>query len=231
MPSKPFATVDPYTFAPVPIGPDVVLAELDLGHVAVRAVRTHVSDELREMLAVGGTTVGDDIIEVRWGDAPSGQPVLGERPTMIIISDSLALVFGLLPDSAVSAEAVSPNGERVSCTIAPGVWLVVLPNSHLGAELYPVLFRDRAGEPVNPGLPADWERKAIGEREVPCPACGSNVWDVVTAAWQGTGHLRNTRWGYGSSGPGKAFVCQVCGHEEQVGSLVTFRRTQGPTGA
>ena len=201
----------------MPIGPDVVLAELDLGHVTVRAVRARVSDELREMLAAGGTAVGDEIIEVRWGDAPSGQPVLSEGPTMIIIDDSLALVFGLLPDSAVSAEAVSPDGERVSCTIAPGVWLVVLPNNQLGAELYPVLFQDQVGAPVNPGLPADWEREAIGAREVPCPACGSNAWDMVTAAWEGTGHLRNTRWGYGSSGRGKAFVCRVCGHEERVG--------------
>jgi hypothetical protein len=167
-------------------GPDVVLAALDLGHVTVRAVRTHVSDELRGMLAAGGTAVGDEIVEVRWGDAPSGQPVLSERPTMIIIDDSLALVFGLLPDSAVSAEAVAPDGERVACTIAPGIWLVVLPNNQLGAELYPVLFQDRAGAPVNPGLPADWEREPVGHREVRCPACGSNAWDMVTAAWQGT---------------------------------------------
>jgi hypothetical protein len=105
----------------MPTGPDVVLAELDLGHVTVGAVRTRVSDELREMLAAGGTAIGDEIIEVRWGDAQSGQPVLSERPSMIIIDDSLALVFGLLPDGAVSAEAVSPDGDRVCCTTAPGV--------------------------------------------------------------------------------------------------------------
>ena len=201
-------------------GPDIVLAELDLGHATARAVRTRVSDELREMLAAGGTAVGDEIIEVRWGDAPSGQPVLSERPTMIIIDDSLALVFGLLPDRAVSVEAVAPDGERVACTIAPGVWLVVLPDNQRGAELYPVLFRDRAGAPVNPGLPADWEREPAGHREVRCSACGSNAWDMVTAAWQGTGHLRNTRWGYGPSGPGKAFVCRVCGHEDRIGGTV-----------
>jgi hypothetical protein len=178
----------------MPIGPDVVLAELDLGHVTVRAVRTRVSDELREMLAAGGTAVDDEIIEIRWGDAPSGQPVLSERPTMIIIDDSLALVFGLLPDTAVSADAVAPDGERVSCTIAPGVWLVVLPNNQRGAELYPVLSQDRAGAPVNPGLPGDWEREPVGHRELRCPACGSNAWDIVTAAWEGTGHLRNSRW-------------------------------------
>jgi hypothetical protein len=204
--------------------PDVVLAELDLGHVTVRAVRARVADELREKLVAAGTVVGDEIIEVRWGDAPFGQPVLSERPTMIIIDDSLALVFGLLPDSAVSAEAVSPNGDRVSCTVAPGVWLVVLPNNQRGAELYPVLFRDLDGVPVNPGLPADWEREAIGERKTPCPACGSNAWDIVTAAWHGIGHLRNTRWGHNAVGPGKAFVCRTCGHEELVGHRVTLTR-------
>ena len=208
----------------MPAGPDVVLAELDLGHVTVRAVRTRVSDELRGMLACGGTAVGDEIIEVRWGDAPSGQPVLSERPSMIVVDDARALVFGLLPDRAASAEAVAPDGERVSCTIAPGVWLVVLLNNQRGAELYPVLFRDRAGAPVNPGLPADWERERVGDREVRCPACGSNAWDLVTAVWQGTGHLRNTRWGYGSSGPGKAFVCRVCGHEDQIGTTFTYGR-------
>lgn len=75
----------------MPSGSDVVLTELDLGHVTVRAVRTPVRDELRGMLAGAGTAVGDEIVEVRWGDAPSGQPVLSERPTMIIIDDSLAL--------------------------------------------------------------------------------------------------------------------------------------------
>ena len=176
------------------------------------------------MLAAGGTAVGDEIIEVRWGDAPSGQPVLSERPTMIIIDDSLALVFGLLPDGAVSAEAVAPDGDRVACTVAPGVWLVVLPNHQRGAELYPVLFQDRGGAPVNPGLPADWEREPVNDRDVRCPACGSDAWDLVTAAWVGTGHLRSTRWGYGSSGPGQAFVCRVCGHEHRIGAVFTYGR-------
>ena len=215
-----------YASAHMPLGPDVVLAELEVGHVTVRAVRTRVSDELRQMLVAAGSVVGDEIVEVRWGDAPSGQPVLGERPTMIIIDDDLALVFGLLPDGAVSAEAVPPGGERVSCTVAPGVWLVVLPNNQLGAELYPVLFQDDTGAPVNPGLPADWEREPVGHRDVGCPACGSNAWDRMTAGWQGTGHLRNTRWGYGSSGPGKAFVCTVCGHEERIGEVFVYRRNR-----
>jgi hypothetical protein len=71
-------------------------------------------------------------------------------------------VFGLLPDSAVSAEAVSPDGERVPCIVAPRVWLVVLPDNQRGAELYPVLFHDRDAAPVNPGLPADRQREAVG---------------------------------------------------------------------
>ena len=136
------------------------------------------------------------------GDARAGL-VLGERPSWIIIDDSRALVYGGLPYGAVSVEAVSPDGERVACTVGPGVWLVVLPNNQRGAELYPVLFRALDGAPVNPGLPAEWEREAIGARDVPCPACGSDAWDLVTAAWEGAGHLRNTRWGHGSSGRGK----------------------------
>ena len=178
------------------------------------------------MLARGGKAVGDEIIEIRWGDAPSGQPVLSERPAWIIIDDSRALVFGLLPDGAVSAGAVSPDGEGVSCTIGPGVWLIVLPNNQRGAARYPVLFEDQVGAPFNPGLPADWGREAVGARKVPCPACRSNARDVVTAAWEGTGHLRNSRWGYDVYGPGKAFVCRVCGHEEMPGTVLG-RRTPG----
>ena len=145
MRKQPEATVGTYAVRHMQTGPDAVLAELDLGHVTVRAVRTRVSDELREMLAAGDTAVGDEIIEVRWGDAPSGQPVLSERPTMIIIDDSLALVFGLLPDRAVSAEAVAPDGQRVACTIAPGVWLVVLPNNQRGRSCIRSCFRTAPG--------------------------------------------------------------------------------------
>ena len=203
---------------------DVVLATLDVGHLTFRAVRARVSDELREILAAGGTALGDEFIEVREGDQPRGQPVLRERPAGILLDDSRALVFGLLPDGVVSAEAVSPDGERVRCIVAPGVWLVVLPDIHRGVESYPVLFQDRDGAPVNPGLPADFEREAIGAREVPCPACGSNGWDLVTATWKGTGHLRNTRWGCDVYGPGRAFVCRVCGHEERVGTVIGPRQ-------
>lgn len=202
----------------------MLLVELDVGGMALSAVRARVSDELREILAAGGTALGDEVIEVRLGGNPAGQPVLSERPAMIPLDDSRALVFGLLPEGAASAEAVSPDGERVPCIVAPGVWLVVLPDNHRGAELYPVLFEDRDGAAVNPGLPADWERHAIGAREVPCPACGSNGWDLVTATWRGIGHLRNSRWGYDVSGPGKAFVCRVCGHEEKLGSVIGRRQ-------
>lgn len=205
---------------------DVVLTEIDLGHTTARAVRARVRDDIREALIAGGNTVGDEIIEIRFGDDAFGQPVLGERPAMIIINDSRALVFGLLPDNVVNVEAVAPDGERVSCTIGEGVWLVVLPDNHRGAELYPVLFRESDGAPVNPGLPADWEREAIGERDIQCPACGANAWDLVTAAWEGTGHLCNTRWGYSNGcDPGRAFVCRVCGHEEKIGAVFRYPRS------
>jgi hypothetical protein len=47
---------------------------------------------------------------------------------------------------------------------------------------------------------------------------------LVTAPWEGTGHMRNTRWGHGSSGPGRAFVCRVCGHEERLGGVIRLRQ-------
>jgi hypothetical protein len=204
--------------------PVVVLVEMDLGDQTVRAVRGRPSDELRETIAANGVTFGAELIEIRFGGDLSGQPVLSDRPSMIILGEDRVLAFGLLPAVAVSAEAVSPNGERASCTVGPGVWLTVLPDTHRGAELIPVLFRDHAGKIVNPGLPADWDRQAVGARDIFCPACGSNEWDVVTAGWQETGAMRNTRWGRGSSGPGRAFVCGVCGHEERVGTVIDLDR-------
>lgn len=210
--------------------PDVVLAEVHLDHVTVRAVRTRAKSAIREALAAGGTAVGKEIIEVRWGDQEAGQPVVSERPSMIIVDDARAVVFGLLPDDAMSAEAVSTDGERVSCTTGPGVWIVILPNNEMGAELYPVLFRDREGAPVNPGLPAEWAREPVGAREVPCPACGSNGWDLVTAAWQGTGPLRNTRWGHNPLGAGKAFVCRVCGFRRALRLPDHLSKDSGPPG-
>jgi hypothetical protein len=205
---------------------DVVLSEIDVGPTIARAVRTRVRGDIRAALIAGGNIVGEELIEIRWGDDAFGQPVLDGRLAMIGIDDARALVFGALPDNAVSAEAVTRNGERVACTIGEGVWLVVLPDDP--RQRYPVVFRDAHGAPINPGLPADWEREAIGAREHPCPACQANAWDIVTAGWQGTGHLRNTRWGYtGGSDPkpGRAFVCRTCGHEEKIGAVFRYPPT------
>lgn len=205
----------------MPVEREVVLVELDLGDVVARAVRTPLSDELRVQLASGGFEAGDDIVEIRFGDQLAGY-ALRERPTMIALEHSRALLYGLVPDGAVSVEAVAPDGERVQCTVGPGVWLVVLPDNERGAQLYPVLFLDLFGAPVNAGLPADWEREAVGERQGACPACGANAWDLVTAAWEGIGSLRNTRWGHNLTGPGQAYVCRKCGHEELVGYTVRY---------
>jgi len=79
------------------------------------------------------------------------------------------------------------------------------------------------GEPQSPSKPLN-RYPHRGAREVPCPACGSDEWEVVTAAKEGTGHTRNTHWGHGSSGPGKAFVCRACGHEEQIDSVIRLRQ-------
>ena len=130
---------------------ETTLVQVDLGSANARAVRTPVRSEVRAALLAAGKTVGEEMIEIRWGDDASGQPVLSERPAMIIIDDANSLVFGALPGNAVSAEAVSPDGGSVVCAIGEGVWLVVLPNNHRGADGYPVLFRDKEGAPINPG--------------------------------------------------------------------------------
>jgi hypothetical protein len=209
---------------------DAVLAEIQVGAQTVRAVRARPSDEIRRALTRDGSSMGEEIVELRAGETVWAY-VITERPTMISFDESRALVFGLLPEGAVAAEAVAPDGGRVSCTVGPGVWLVVLPNNEMGAELYPVLFLDPDGAPVNPGLPTEWEREPVGRRRIQCPACGTNAWDLVTPAWQGTGDHRSARWGHGTVGPpdhknepqrGRAYVCRVCGHEEMRGIGLTF---------
>lgn len=201
-----------------------MLAEVSLGRMIAQAVRTRTSDEVRAALKTNGVIVEDEIIEVRVGD-DAGQPVISERPARIIIDEQHVLLFGLLPVNAVGVEVVAPDGGRVSCEIGDGVWLAVVPHNRRGAESYPVLFRDDRGAPVNPGLPSDWEREEIGRRDTECPACGENTWDLVTAAWQGIGPLRNTRWGnINGVEPGRAFVCRTCGHEVKIGAPIRHRR-------
>jgi hypothetical protein len=188
-----------------------VIAELDLGEATARVVLDREGDA---WLLLSRTD-------------EHGQLLIDHRPHQVGLDGDRELVAGRLPVGAVSAEVVSPDGRRVPCVVGPGAWLGLLRGGsrHDDFRSVAVLFRDRDGAPLVVSLPADWPREPVTDTEVPCPACGRCEWDVVTAAWEGIGELRTTRWGYGSSGPGRALVCRVCGHEERLGTVM---RLGGP---
>lgn len=164
-----------------------VLAELDLGDSTAQVALD------RE----------GDVRLLRSRTDEYGQLLVDSRPHQLGIDGDRELVAGRLPASTVSAEVVPATGRRVPCVVGSGAWLVLLRgNSRCDFSPVPVLFRDRDGAPVVVRLPADWPREPVTDTEVPCPACRRCEWDVVTAAWEGIGEVRTTRWGHGSSGPG-----------------------------
>lgn len=158
-------------------------------------------------------------ITLRFGDEPGGQTLEGEWRQQTIIDDHRIVIAGRLPQGAVSAEAALTDGRRVACAAGSGVWMVVVPNMRRDPQAYPVLFRNRDGEPVAPALPADWQRQRA-DRVTECPACGRVEWDLVTPAWETVGPSRTARWGYSATGPVRAFVCRVCGHQDPIGAPI-----------
>jgi len=158
-------------------------------------------------------------VTLRFGDEPRGSLLEAEWRQEIIIDDDRVVIAGRLPQCATSAEAVLPNGQRVACAAGSGVWMVVLPNTGRDRQTHPILFRDGDGEPVAPALPAHWERRSV-DRLTACPACGRTAWDVVTPPSQLIGSTRTAPWGYAATGPNRAYVCRVCGHQDMIGAVL-----------
>jgi hypothetical protein len=170
---------------------------------------------------IGRTTVSvvagdDDAMFLQWDELPATAPFADDQVSGVYAPEEQAVLAGRLPPGAIAVEVVAPDGGRVHGTVNSGAWIAVVADNHLGIEAYPVLFRGADGAPVKRYIPADWDRRAVS-RPDPCPACGSSEWDLVTAAWEGQGSLRSTRWGHSGDNPGRAYVCRVCGHAEMFG--------------
>lgn len=169
-------------------------------------------------LTAASVVLGDDgRMFLHWDEAPAEGPFTDDWVTGVYAPAEQAVLAGRLPDGATTVEVVAPDGGRVHGTVGSGAWIAVVADNHLGIEAYPVLFRGDNGAPVMRHIPADWARHAVS-REDPCPACGSEQWDLVTAAWEGEGSRRSTRWGNQGNNPGQAFVCRVCGYAKSIGT-------------
>lgn len=174
--------------------------------VAVKIGRTRAS------VRVGN----DGAMFLQWDELPATAPFEDDQVSGVYAPEDQAVLAGRLPPGATAVEVVAPDGGRIQGTVGSGAWIAVVADNHLGIEAYPVLFRSDDGAPVKRHIPADWDRRAASRNDQ-CPACGSSEWDLVTAAWEGRGSRRSTRWGHHGDNPGQAYVCRVCGHAEMFG--------------
>jgi hypothetical protein len=158
----------------------------------------------------------DDAMFLQWGELPATAPFADDQVSGVYAPEEQAVLAGRLPPRATAVEVVAPNGDRVHGIVGSGAWIAVVADNHLGIEAYPVLFRADDGAPVKRHIPADWDRRAA-DRDEQCPACGASEWDLVTAAWEGQGSRRSTRWGHHGDNPGQAYVCRVCGYAKMLG--------------
>jgi hypothetical protein len=157
-------------------------------------------------------------VTLDWGQPL--QPSDRYQPIRIGLSDDRMLFGGLLPPGAVSAEAVEATGVRKSAAVGGGTYAVIFED---GEPSEPALgYRDAAGAFVHRPMPADYPHHPVADAEEPCPVCGAVQYDVYfpTEDW---------RAGHGTKGtdtyvPSPLVVCRVCGHEEQAGGIVRFRR-------
>ena len=85
-------------------------------------------------------------------------------------------------------------------------------------------YRDAAGAFVHRPMPAGCQHHPVADAEEPCPVPGAVQYDEYfpTEDW---------RAGHGTKGtetyvPSPLVLCRVCGHEEQAGGIIHFRRAE-----
>ena len=148
------------------------------------------------------------------------QPWDRYQPLRLWLSDERTLFGGLLPPGAVSVEAVEATGVRRPAAVGGGAYAVIFEDGEHGE---PALgYRDGAGGFVHPPMPADYPHQPVGDAEEPCPVCGAVQYDEYfpTEQWRaGSG-----RKGTATFKPSPLIVCRLCGHQEQAGGIIRFRR-------
>ena len=157
-------------------------------------------------------------VTLDWGQPL--QPWDRYQPIRLGLSDDRMLFGGLLPPGAVSAEAVEATGVRTAAAVGGGTYAVIFEDGQPGE---PALgYRDAAGAFVHRPMPAEYPHHPVADAEEPCPVCGAVQYDEYfpTEDW---------RAGHGTKGtetyvPSPLVLCRVCGHEEQAGGIIRFRR-------
>jgi hypothetical protein len=149
---------------------------------------------------------GGDLLLARDLEKLSGTPIEGFEP-----ASTNDLAGGLLPPSAVSAEAIDKRGVAHSAACANGAWVAALPDSSR-VNGVPARFRDADGatvrRPLRPGATVTLEHADVRR---PCPACGGRDWQIARWPWFADEFKRAEVYDFAAG------VCVRCGHSEDLG--------------
>jgi hypothetical protein len=151
-----------------------------------------------------------------------GTRVSDYRPCHQGLSDDRTLLGGRLAPGAVAAEVIDDAGQRHEARTANGAWIAAVDQPIQG-PLCPVCCRDAHGQPIAPPLPAGWARAPVLDAAEPCPACGGVEWDQVTPTDDSRGQRGTPD---GRMEPTPIVVCRTCGHEESIGAITHFTRSE-----
>jgi hypothetical protein len=161
-------------------------------------------------------------VSLDWGQPV--QPWDRYQPIRIGLGDDRMLFGGLLPPGAVSVEAVEATGVRKDAAVAGGAYAVIFEDRE---HSEPALgYRDAAGRFVHRPMPAEYPHRLVEDAEEPCPVCGEVQYEEYfpTEEWRGG---RGTK-GTGSFVPSPLIVCRVCGHQEQMGTIMRVGQADNP---